>query len=229
MQHLLIDGWSRESSFLHARDARAKLGALVIFLVAVSTTPMSSQAVFYADLALLTAAAAIARLPLKALLKSAGLFLPFVATFALMSWIAGQPGRAVALFEKSFLSGLAALILVATTPIQDLLHALESLKMPRALVLIAQFLYRYLFVVSEQAQRVRMALRARGSRFQSAVGAVSVLFARSWERADGIYQAMLARGFTGRFAALRSARFGWADAVFLCIAAGVIAGIRLAL
>jgi len=229
VHHLVVEGWSRKSSPLHARDARAKLGALLIFLVAVSTTPVSAQTVFYADVALLTAAVAIARLPMVAMLKRAALLLPFVATFAVTTLIAGQPARALLIFEKSLLSGLAALILIATTPIHELLRGLESLALPRALILVTQFLYRYLFVISEQAQHMRLAARARGSRFHSAAGAVGVLFARPWERADGIYRAMVARGFSGRFSTLSPARFRVADAAFLCATAAVVIAIRLAL
>ncbi len=229
MHHLVLDDWSHRSSPLHARDARAKIAALLIFLIAVATTPVSAQTAFYGYVALLTAAVAVARLPVFAILKRAALLLPFVATFAAVSLLTGQRDRALLLFEKSFLSGLAALIVVATTPIQELLRGLESLAVPPPLILTTQFLYRYLFVISEQAQHMRMAARARGSRFHSAVGAVGVLFARSWERADGVYQAMLARGFKGSFTTLRQPRFGWTDAIFLCGAATLIASIRIAL
>ncbi|MBZ5606266.1 MAG: aminotransferase class I/II-fold pyridoxal phosphate-dependent enzyme, partial [Acidobacteriia bacterium] len=102
MHHLVIEGWSRKASPLHARDARAKLGALLVFLVAVSTTPVSAQIVFYADVALLTAAVAIARLPVVAMLKRAALLLPFVATFALVSLVAGQPDEGIAWIKKGF-------------------------------------------------------------------------------------------------------------------------------
>ncbi len=214
---------------MHARDARAKIVALLLYLTAVSIAPVSSHTAFYAYAALLAAALGIARLPLIPVLRRVLVLLPFVATFALITWLSGQPVRALAILEKSLLSGLAALVLVATTPINDLLRGLESLAVPRALILVAQFLYRYLFVISEQGQHMRMAARARGSGFHSAAGAVGVLFARSWERADGIYQAMLARGFTGRFAALSAARFGWLDAAFLALTAAAIVGIRLAL
>ena len=227
MHHLVIEGWSRRSSPLHARDARVKLVALLVFLVAVSTT--SSQSAFYGYSVLLAAAVGIARLPVGALLKRAALLLPFVATFALITWWSGQPERALMLFEKSFLSGMGALVVVATTPMNDLLGGLESLMVPRPLILVVQFLYRYLFVISEQAQHMRMAARARGSRFQSARGAVGVLFTRSWERADGIYQAMLARGFTGRISTLSPSSFGFADAAFLCAVTAAVIGLRLAL
>jgi cobalt/nickel transport system permease protein len=69
---------------------------------------------------------------------------------------------------------------------------------------------------------------ARRSRFQAAAGALGVLFARSWERADGIYRAMLARGFRGHFSSIAPVRFGIADLAFLCGAAAVPVIIRLA-
>jgi len=48
-----------------------------------------------------------------------------------------------------------------------------------------------------------------------------VLFARSWQRADGVHQAMLARGFQGRFVIAAPAAFRAADGLFL--AAGLAA------
>jgi cobalt/nickel transport system permease protein len=125
---------------------------------------------------------------------------------------------------------------MATTPLVKLMSALDSLHVPGPLLLVIQFLYRYLFVVSEQAQHMRLAAHCRrgSSRrtlagFHAAAGAVSVLFARSWERADGIYHAMLARGFTGRFPALDPVRFSWRDAVFLCGSAAASLAVRLQL
>ena len=224
MHHLVLDEWSRRSSALHARDPRAKVVVLLAFLVAVSTASSG----FLAYGCLLLAAIAVARLPVAAVLLRALAILPFVGTFVLLTWYSGQPARALAILEKSFLSAIAALLLVATTPVNDLLRGLESLRVPRPLVLVIQFLYRYLFVITEQAQHMMMAARARGSRFHSAAGAVAVLFARSWERADGVYEAMLARGFTGRFVPLAPARFGLADAMFLCAAAAVVIAIRVA-
>lgn len=229
MHHVVVERWSRGESPLHARDPRAKLGALIVFLIAVSTTPARSQLTFLGYAALLIAAIVIARLPVSALLRRAMLVLPFSATFALITWLAGDPTRALALGEKSFLSGLAALLLVATTPLPDLLRGLESFAVPRPLLLVVQFLYRYLFVISEQAQHMRLAARSRGSSFRASAGSLGVLFARSWERADGIYRAMLARGFDGRFPSFTAPRFRAADAAFLFFAAIASIAIRLAI
>ena len=50
----------------------------------------------------------ISRLPLLGLLERATLVLPFTATFAALTWWSGNPISALALLEKSFLSGFAA-------------------------------------------------------------------------------------------------------------------------
>jgi cobalt/nickel transport system permease protein len=233
LHHVVVERWSRGSSAVHARDARAKLIALAAFLVAVSTTPPNAQPAFGAYAALLVIVIAAARLPFPGLLRRAALVLPFSATFGVITWWSGEPLRAAALAEKSFLSGLAALALIATTPLTGLMRALEWFAIPRPLILVVQFLYRYLFVISEQAQHMLLAARsrqgtgrARRSRFHAAAGALGVLFARSSERADGIYRAMIARGFSGRFSLLSSARFGAADAVFLCAAIAACSAIR---
>jgi cobalt/nickel transport system permease protein len=146
------------------------------------------------------------------------LVLPFSATFALLTWWSGDSLRALALAEKSFLSGTAALLLVGTTPLTGWTAALESWRVPRMLILVIQFVYRYLFVIAEQVQRMRWAALCRGPQqrgFRLAAGLVGVLFARSWQRADGIYHAMLARGFRGRFVPAPPAPFRLSDALFL--------------
>jgi cobalt/nickel transport system permease protein len=236
MHHALaVDRWSRGVSPLHARDARAKLAAALAFLIAVSTTRPGAHLAFGLYAVMIVAAAALGRLPIGALARRAALVLPFSATFAAITWWSGDPARALALAEKSLLCGFAALLLIATTPVNDLLRALEWLAVPRPLILVIQFLYRYLFVISEQAQHMRLAAQCRRglgghrrSRFSAAGGALGVLFARSWERADGIYRAMLARGFQGHFQRLAPLRFSAADSVFVLLGASVAIGIRFA-
>ena len=235
MHHVVVERWSRGQSALHRRDARAKLGALLVFLIAVSTTPSGAQKSFGLYALVLVTTILAARLPFRGVRGRGALVLPFSAAFAAVIWFAGEPERALALAEKSFLSGIAALVMVATTPITQLLRALESLGVPRPLILVVQFLYRYLFVISEQAQHMLLAARSREglgnvrrSRFQAAAGALGVLFARSWERADGIYRAMLARGFRGHFSSIAQAPFCAADLAFLCSAAAISVIIRLA-
>ncbi|HLH38992.1 MAG TPA: energy-coupling factor transporter transmembrane component T [Bryobacteraceae bacterium] len=230
MRYAAIEQWSRQQSVLHRRDARAKIGALLAFLIAVSTTAPASRIAFAGYALLLAAAIAAARLPFPALVRRAALVLPVAAGFALVLWFSDERARAVALLEKSFLSAVATLLLVATTPMPELLRALEILHLPRLLVLVIHFLYRYLFVISGQARRMRLAASSRGRlQFRSAAGALAVLFARSWERASGIYRAMLARGFSGQFPALAPPRWRAADAAFFIAAVLASVAVRVAL
>jgi len=207
VHHVVIERWSRGSSVLHSRDARIKLLVTLGYLIALATTPglTLARAALYA--VPIAAGIQLGRLPAGALLARAAVVLPFSATFALFSVIAGDTARAVSLVVKSYLSAAAVLVLVGTTPLPKLLRGMELLGAPRMLTLVVQFLFRYLFVISEHAQHMRLAALCRGSggarlRFRAAAGAVAVLFARSFGRAEGIHRAMLARGFSGETPAL---------------------------
>lgn len=227
MQHVVLERWSRGSSFLHRRDARAKILALLFFLVIVAISSREFELLAIGYLAMLLTAVAAARLPLLGTLRRAAVVLPFSLTFALLCWISGEPRRAALLVEKSYLSALAALLLVATTPLPQLLRGLDLLGVPGFLLMVAQFLYRYLFVITEQAHRMRLAGLCRGGwkrggrGFQAAAGALGVLFARSYERAESIHRAMVSRGFQGHFQLLSTTRFALADAAFLCAASAL--------
>jgi len=103
-----------------------------------------------------------------------------------------------------------AILLVAVTRFPDLIHALEHLRVPAILTTIIAFLYRYLFVLTDEVFRL---IRARESRSATAAGRKSgggvlwrgriaghmagQLFLRSYERSDRIYKAMVARGYAG--------------------------------
>jgi cobalt/nickel transport system permease protein len=141
-------------------------------------------------LALLVAAGAAARLPLAGMWWSAAAVLPFALCFAVVSAISGDPVRAVWLVIRVYLSSFAALLLIATTPMPDLIAGLEWLRVPRFLLQVMQFLYRYLIVLMEEANAMRQAASARGGatgmgrldtlQFRQAAAAAGVLFARSY-------------------------------------------------
>jgi cobalt/nickel transport system permease protein len=178
----------------------------------------------------------LSRLPAGAVLLRACSVLPFTLTFALLSAFHGDPERAYGLLAKSYLSALAVLLLVGTTTMPALLHAAHALKCPRILVLVVQFLYRYLFVLFEQAAHMRAAALCRGYRskkrsvketMEAAAGMLSVLFARSYERAEAIHRAMVARGFNGDMPLLEQHALAWQAFVFLGITTSLALALRL--
>jgi cobalt/nickel transport system permease protein len=236
LHHVVLERWSRGSSPLHRRDPRVKAVALLVFLVVVATAQRHLPLMAAAWFVLLCAATLAARLPLAAAVARAAIVLSFTAVFALMSWLAGDTARALALVLKSYLSAFAVLLVVATTPVSILLHGLERLGAPRFLLMVTQFLYRYLFVISEEAQHMHKAALSRGfgsssgrrrGRLEAAAGAVAALFARSYGRAEEIHRAMLARGFAGEFPALEPARAGAADFAFAAAAVLAPLAVRL--
>jgi cobalt/nickel transport system permease protein len=237
VHHVVLERWSRGSSVLHRRDPRAKLAALLVFLIVLATAQHGLPWLAGGLLLLLCGTLVWARIPLAGALARAAVVLPFTLIFGALCWLAGDPARGLAVVLKSFLSALAVLALVSTTPLPLLLRGLEVSRAPRFLLLVAQFLYRYLFVISEEAQHMRVAAASRGGgglkthrrRFHAAAGALAVLFARSYARAAEIHYAMLARVFDGRFHTLDTLRFRAADAVFVALAAFVPVALRAAI
>ena len=238
MHHVVLERWSRGASPLHRRDPRAKLAALLLFLVALATAHRNLPVLALLFGASLIAALLWARLPVRGALARSALVLPFTLLFALVCWLAGDPARGIALALKSYLSALAVLLVVSTTPLPDLLRALETFGTPRFLLMVSQFLYRYLFVISEEAQHMSKAAMSRGAstaglvanrgRFRAAAGALAVLFARSYGRAEEIHRAMMSRSFQGQFRTLAARHFQRADTGFLVMAAALLAALRIA-
>ena len=232
----MLEPPARRRGPLDDRDARSKLIPLIVFLVVISTTTRAFPESAAAQGLLLVAACVWARVPVTATLRRAAVVLPFILTFTIICWIAGDAARGVALAVKSYLSCLAVSLIVATTPLPVLLRGLESLGVPRFLLMVSQFVYRYLFVISEEARQMSRAAVARGGsavgglgrlRFQAAAGALAVLFARSYRRAGDIHQAMLARGISGRMHSLDTPRFQFADTAFLIMASMVPVSLRI--
>lgn len=92
--------------------------------------------------------------------------------------------------------------------------------MPRAFGVQLMFLYRYIFVLMEEAKRASLAreLRTfgrRGLEMKTFASLAGHLLLRTWERADRIHRAMLARGFNGRFHVRKEFRFGAREVVFV--------------
>jgi len=238
LRHLALERWARGSSPLHHRDPRAKIVALLVFLIALATDSHGLPWFALGLVVLLVTALLWARIPVWGALARAGIVLPFSAVFAAVSWLAGDPARGAPLAMKSYLSALAVLVVTSTTPLPVLLRGLEAMGAPSFLLDVGQFLHRYFFVISEEAQRMNQAAVARGVSgrqwgfggpvFRASAGALAVLFGRSYGRAGDIHRAMLARGFDGRFRPLRTLRFQRADLLFTAVASLAPIAMRLA-
>ena len=133
--------------------------------------------------------------------------LPFSFCFALVSVLAGNRAAAAMLLVRSYLSAFAALLLIATTPMPDLIAGLEWLRAPRFLIQVMQFLYRYLIVLVEEASAMKQASLARAGsirtlQFHQASGRRAESCSQGHGRGQqAVHRAMVSRGFEGRIPA----------------------------
>lgn len=228
-----LDTLAGRDSTIHRLDPRAKVVTTLIFvLVVVSFGRYEISALLPFALFPLTLIL-LADLPpgylLKKLLLTApfaigiGLFNPWFDHQTLLQFgpldISGGWVSFASILLRFALSVLAALILIATTSFTGICSALERLGAPRVFSLQLLFLYRYLFVLIDEAKRLALArsLRSFGGRglgmkvFGQLIGH---LLLRTLDRAQRLHLAMLCRGFDGEIRLRLPSRIGRPELVF---------------
>lgn len=235
MRHLQLDQWSQGDSILHRCDARAKLVCLFVFLISLTTCPLAAYGLYAWHAVLMLLGILLSRLPFAPVLLRATVVLPFTFSFALINWLIGETARAEALIIKTYLSTLAIILVAGSTPLPQLMGGLVRLGVPHFLVSVIQFIYRYLFVMSEQSRQIRWAVEGRGgwrrrngSVFRTAGAVLAVLFNQSVVRAQSIYHAMLARGYQGALPMMQAPRWRMRDGVLVVVVSAAVAGVRWA-
>ena len=242
-----LDPYVHGAGPLHRADPRLKLLAMLAYVVLASALPPRAWGAYAGLLAMAVASLIATRLPLVSVTRRAAPALALSALVALGTiWSAeGDPNWSqrllwlrLAIGEESLAHAghvlvrawLAAWIVglyIAVTPFDATLRALRWLRLPAVLVTTLAFVYRYLFVLVEEALRLERARQSRtlrapslrrfGREARALGGMAGSLFLRALARSERVYQAMLSRGFGGAFSGLRRLRWQRADT----IAAGV--------
>ena len=237
------EDWARGASWLHGREARAKILAALALLIGLSLAASVRSATLALVAWLLVIATGTAGLPMLAVVLRAAAVLPFALTFALMTWLGGDAGRAQLLVAKSFLSAWTVVLLMATTPLGAITSGLQRLGVPVLIAEVILMLVRYLSVLAERAASLRRAAASRGAsagiaggwgrapwstaRHRGAgAGMIASLFRDAMERATRVHHAMLARGYQGRFPSLKRERWSVVDSVLVLGAVAVAVGTR---
>ncbi len=240
MKHSHIDEYSYRDSFIHRLDPRTKLIATLLFILVVISTPVVQWQTFTLYVLLIALLIFLAKLPFPYVFKRSLVIIPFVLLIA-VSIPFLKPGEVVGSYNlwrwqvsvtydglyvflnvlvKAWLSILSLIVLTSTTKLADLLKGLEHLRVPRVMIMILSFMYRYIFVLEDEVMRMRQARDARnfgGSRLwhiRTLGNMIGTLFIRSYERGERIYAAMLSRGYNGQSETLHRLSFKPADAYF---------------
>jgi cobalt/nickel transport system permease protein len=136
-------------------------------------------------------------------------------------------GNFSSVVTKALLAVIVMTLLTATTRFRDLIAGMQKLGFPMIFTSILGFIYRYIFFFIDEIEHLNIGRRSRsfGQRPMIEIKGfgwmISSLFVRSFERAERIYQAMCARGFTGKFQTMTEMQIKPQEVV-LCIASILI-------
>lgn len=235
---------AQADSPVHRLDPRAKLLTTLAFVVLVMSfgryeiEALLPFALF--PLAIFSLAGLPARPLLAALLSAApfavvvGAFNPIFdrETVAVVGGLEVSGGWVsfASILLRFLLTVSAALLLVATTGMYRTGLALERLGVPRAFVLQLLFVFRYTFVLREEAAALARAYRLRsyGRPVRVALFGrlAGNLLLRTLDRAQRVHRAMVCRGFDGTIRFLGALRLGAADVAFCAAWIGLFALMR---
>ena len=243
MQTSFIDRYSKIESIIHKLNSRIKIIVLISFIFFVIFTPTAEFMKFYCYFLVLFSIILLSKVPPAFVFKRSLVVIPFVFLVALFAPFLKE-GEVIASYSfgffelgityagvmiflnvlmKSWLSSLSMIILVSTTTSPELLKGFERLKMPRVIVMIISFMYRYIFVIAGELMNMKKARDSRsfgGGRIwhiKTIGNMIAVLFIRSYERGERVYYAMLSRGFSGSIRTLDDSRIRGADVLFAAI------------
>ena len=228
-----MDTLARQDTPVHRLDPRAKLIVTVLFIICVVSFDRYQISAMIPFMVFPVAMIQFGHLPVGYLLKRIAWVSPFAILLGIfnplldreilfrigdVSFSGGWISFGSILLRFTLAVG-AAMILIATTGFDAVCRAMQQLKIPRVFTVQLLFLYRYLFVLTEEAAGLVQArsLRSFGRRgkgigvFASMAG--HLLF-RTLDRAERISQAMNCRGFDGQVRLYKELKFSGIDMIF---------------
>ena len=217
---MVAEEFSSGNSFFHDLDPRIKIAVATLFSIIVAIADRTE--VLLSALLFSACCIVVSRLPLKRGMRR--LFL--VNGFILLLWILlpfTYPGKtlfslgpldasgegiryALTITIKSNAIILACIALLGTTPIFTLAHALRHLYVPDKLIQLLFFSYRYIHVIYLEYVRLVNAMKMRCFHprsdlhtYKTYAHLVGMMALKSYDRSERVHDAMLCRGFRGKF------------------------------
>ena len=124
---------------------------------------------------------------------------------------------------------LTVIALISSMSLVTLGHALNHLKIPEKIVFLFLMTVRYIFVIESEYQRLVRAMKIRGFKpgtnihtYKTYAYLIGIIFVRASAMAQRVHQAMMCRGFTGKFYSLykfQSTRLSW---IFSTVMTGLL-------
>lgn len=229
-----LDLMARGTSWVHQLDPRTKLITTLVFIVTVVSVDKYTIAQLIPFVLYPFALIALANLPTTYFLKKICLVAPFAVLIGLFNpffdsevlvyigplGISGGWVSFGSIMLRFSLTVGTALVLIGITSFSGLCLALEKLRVPKIFVVQLLFLYRYLFVLLDEASRMSRArtlrsLDSSGPGLKTFGSMVGHLLLRATSRAERIHLAMLCRAFDGHIRLMSETTMGARDFFFI--------------
>jgi energy-coupling factor transporter transmembrane protein EcfT len=114
------------------------------------------------------------------------------------------------------------LLIIFTTPFNELIKSLKLFKVPDMFLLVITLTYKFLFILSQTTEETYFALKSRWWKKTKeyeinriVAGRIAHIFQKSWIKYEEIYRAMIARGYSGTVYVIYSKKIRWQDITFL--------------
>jgi cobalt/nickel transport system permease protein len=252
-----LDPYQEGDSPIHHIDARVKLVLTIAFIFTIALIPIGIWSIYILLFSLIFSLIILSGVGIDYVLKRAVLAFPFVlAALPLIFTISGPQLSSLtfgpleltvthagmeqffSIALKSWISILTAILLTSTTQFPDILSAMRAIHVPRFLVAIIGLMWRYIFVLGDEALRLLRARAARSGtadspghrkggtiswRAKTTGGLVGNLFIRSIERSERIYAAMLSRGYDGEVRTIPHSKLHTSNWIVLILGMGLLA------
>jgi cobalt/nickel transport system permease protein len=240
---MIKEPFAAGNSLIHQLDPRFRVVVAAAFCLAVALSKQFS--VLFAAMAVSIVLIFAAQLKLKEVLRRLAVVLGFLLLIWLVLPITFEGERLYRIYSftitrpgvilsaqitlKSTAILLSFMALMATMSIASMGHALHGLHFPGKLVYLFLMTYRYIFVFEQEYGRLWTAVKIRGFRsgtnihsYKTFAYLIGMLFVRASARAERVHQAMLCRGFSGRFYSLMDFPFSRRNWIFAVLMALVI-------
>ena len=206
-------------SLVHAVDPRFRLVAAFVCAVCLAVVRTPEAAWFGFGMAALLLA--LSRPPMRPVLRRLAVVNVFIAFLWLTVPLTSGVLLTLLVTIKSNAIVMTFLALVATMDSPTIGYALERLRFPSKLVFLFLFTYRYLHVIADEWHKLHGAARLRGfapktnmHTYRTFGNMLGMVFVHSFDRSVRVYEAMILRGFSGRFQSVTAFRATSRDAVF---------------
>ncbi|MDP3480501.1 MAG: cobalt ECF transporter T component CbiQ [Desulfoprunum sp.] len=240
-----LDTLATGKTVIHRLDPRIKVLTAALFVICVVSFDKYVIAAMLPFALFLITIMGLGGIPAIYVMKKLALASPFAIMIGIFNPLLDQQiilhlgSMAVSGGWISFLSIVlrfcltvtAMLVLIATTGFNSVCMALEKLGMPKIFAVQLLMLYRYIFVLIAEGQRMYRARAIRSFQkrrmdMKTFTHLVGQLLLRTIDRGQRIHQAMLCRGFDGTIRTRQTLRFTLRDLLVFCVCGILLIGMR---